>query len=238
MSEWTTHLEFEEGTSSKFWRARVEGKTLYVNYGKIGSNGQTQVKDFADPAAAKAEYDKLVRDKRKKGYQDPAGGAASAKGADDDARDDADDADAADSDDADSDDSDAGDDGDDGDDDEPAPAARKAAAKPTAAAAKPAAAAAKPTAAAAKPAAAAAKPAAAAAKPATSVAKPAAPAPPSVPGHRLVLEAGNRKALATLYLDGKTVRMDSSETFGSPEAAAKAFERLNKLLGGEGYKPG
>jgi predicted DNA-binding WGR domain protein len=49
MSDWTVSLEFEEGTSSKFWRARVEGKTLYVNYGKIGSNGQTQVKDFADP---------------------------------------------------------------------------------------------------------------------------------------------------------------------------------------------
>ena len=53
MSDWTVHLEFEEGTSSKFWRARVEGKTLYVNYGKIGSNGQTQVKDFGDPAAAR-----------------------------------------------------------------------------------------------------------------------------------------------------------------------------------------
>jgi predicted DNA-binding WGR domain protein len=38
MADWTVHLEFEEGTSSKFWRARVEGKTLYVNYGKIGSN--------------------------------------------------------------------------------------------------------------------------------------------------------------------------------------------------------
>ena len=65
MSDWTVHLEFEEGNSSKFWRARVEGKTLYVNYGKIGSNGQTQVKDLADPAAAKKEYDKLVAEKRR-----------------------------------------------------------------------------------------------------------------------------------------------------------------------------
>src|SRR5215831_13815486 len=72
MSDWTVHLEFEEGTSSKFWRARVEGKTLYVNYGKIGSNGQTQVKDLSDPAAARAEYDKLVLEKRKKGYVDAA----------------------------------------------------------------------------------------------------------------------------------------------------------------------
>lgn len=74
MSDWTVHLEFEEGTSSKFWRARVEGKTLYVNYGKIGSNGQTQVKQLGDPDAAEAEYEKLVREKRKKGYVDAGGG--------------------------------------------------------------------------------------------------------------------------------------------------------------------
>ncbi len=74
MSDWTVSLEFEEGTSSKFWRARVDGKTLYVNYGKIGSAGQTQVKDFADSATAAKEYDKLVKEKRKKGYVDAGGG--------------------------------------------------------------------------------------------------------------------------------------------------------------------
>jgi predicted DNA-binding WGR domain protein len=186
MTEWTVHLEFAEGTSSKFWRARVEGKTLYVNYGKIGSNGQTQVKDLGDPAAAKAEYEKLVRDKRKKGYEDAAsGGEGEGADADDDA--DADDADDA------------------GDDDEPAPPTKKAAPKP--AASKPA-----------------------AGKPAASAA--------SAPGHRLVLEAGNRTVEATLYLDGSTVRMDSRETYASPEAATRAFERLNRMLGGEGYKPG
>src|SRR5688500_18761489 len=81
MSDWTVHLEFEEGTSSKFWRARVEGRTLYVNYGKIGSAGQTQVKDFATPDLADKEYGKLVREKRKKGYVDAgAGGAGSGGG--------------------------------------------------------------------------------------------------------------------------------------------------------------
>src|SRR6185295_866795 len=74
MTDWTVHLEFAEGSSSKFWRARVEGKTLYVNYGKIGSAGQTQVKELASAAEAQKEYDKLVRDKRKKGYTDMAGG--------------------------------------------------------------------------------------------------------------------------------------------------------------------
>ena len=28
MSNWTVHLEFQEGTSSKFWRARVEDGTI------------------------------------------------------------------------------------------------------------------------------------------------------------------------------------------------------------------
>jgi predicted DNA-binding WGR domain protein len=74
MSDWTVHLEFEEGTSSKFWRARVEGKSLFVNYGKIGSAGQTQVKQFASPDVAQAEYEKLVREKRRKGYVDSGGG--------------------------------------------------------------------------------------------------------------------------------------------------------------------
>jgi predicted DNA-binding WGR domain protein len=78
MSDWTVHLEFEEGSSRKFWRARVEGKTLYVNYGKIGSAGQTQVKDLADPAAARKEYDKLVAEKRRKGYVDAGTGGSPA----------------------------------------------------------------------------------------------------------------------------------------------------------------
>ena len=84
MSDWTVHLEFEEGTSSKFWRARVEGHTLYVNYGKIGSAGQTQVKDFPSDDAAEKEYDKLVREKRKKGYVDAGGGGGGGGDVDDD----------------------------------------------------------------------------------------------------------------------------------------------------------
>ena len=178
MSEWTVHLEFEEGTSSKFWRARVEGKTLYVNYGKIGSAGQTQVKDFGDGGSAQKEYDKLVREKRKKGYVDSGGGG----GGDDD--------------------EDVNEDDDGGDEDEEEEAPR---AKP-------------------------------APRPAPAPA-PAATARPSG-GLRLVLEAGSRKVETHLHLDGKTVRMDSLESYASPEAAKKAYERLRKVLGGEGYKEG
>lgn len=191
MSDWTIHLEFDEGTSSKFWRARVEGKTLYVNYGKIGANGQTQVKDLGDPAAAQAEYDKLVREKRKKGYHDGTAGAAPAPSPDDAG-----------------DDEDADDDGEEADE-EVTVLAKRPSGKSAAAAKAPAA-----------------KPAAA---------KPAAP---SVPGHRMVLDAGSRKVETTLYLDGSSLRMDSHETYATPDAAKKAFERLKKMLAGEGYKDG
>jgi len=184
MSEWTVQLEFEEGTSSKFWRARVEGKTLYVNYGKIGSNGQTQVKDFANGDGAQKEYDKLVREKRKKGYADSGEGGG---GGDEDEDDGAE----------------GGDDDEGGDDEEEAPR------KPTKAAA-----------------------------PAPSKPAPAAAAAGRRPDAKLVLEAGNRKVETSLYLDGKTVRMDANESYSSPEAAKKAFERLKKTLIGEGYKEG
>jgi hypothetical protein len=42
----------------------------------------------------------------------------------------------------------------------------------------------------------------------------------------------------TLYLDGATVQMDSRETYGSAEAAKKAFDRLKQLLASDGYKEG
>ena len=130
MSNWTVHLEFEEGTSSKFWRARVEGATLYVNYGKIGSAGQTQVKDFGTGDLAQKEYDKLVREKRKKGYVDAGSGGGGGGG---------------DADDGDVDDDEVNDDreDDDEDDEDPAPRAKRpqvpnpasaAAARPAAAA--------------------------------------------------------------------------------------------------------
>src|SRR5262245_13577751 len=174
MSDWTVHLEFEEGTSSKFWRARVEGQTLYVNYGKIGSAGQTQVKDFGSPALATKEYDKLVREKRKKGYVDQGGGGGGGDVDEDEVNDDVEP---------------------DDEDDDDAPAVR----------------------------------------PAPRPVAPAAP-PPRPPGTRLLLETGSRKVETYISLDGKTVRMESIETYASPEAAKKAHERLRKMLAGEGYK--
>ena len=178
MADWTVQLEFEEGTSSKFWRARTEGGTLYVNYGKIGSAGQTQVKDLGDAGAATKEYNKLVAEKRKKGYTDAGGGGG---GGDEDEDTDADD-------------------GDDEDEDD----APKKPAKAT-------------------------PPPPPPPKAAVATGRPAS-------ATKLSLDAGARKIETYVWLDGTTVHMDSTESYANPEAAKKAFERLKKALGGEGYK--
>ncbi|MBA3503688.1 MAG: WGR domain-containing protein [Myxococcota bacterium] len=65
--------EFQEGSSSKFWEINLLGKSFTTKFGKIGSNGQTKLKEHSTDAAAKAEYDKLIAEKTKKGYK-PAGG--------------------------------------------------------------------------------------------------------------------------------------------------------------------
>lgn len=75
--------EFSEGTSNKFWEINLSGKSFTTTYGKIGTSGQTTIKQFKSDAEAKKEYDKLIAEKVKKGYQ-PADGAGGASADDDD----------------------------------------------------------------------------------------------------------------------------------------------------------
>lgn len=74
--------EFSEGTSNKFWEINLSGKSFTTTYGKIGTSGQTTIKQFKSDAEAKKEYDKLIAEKVKKGYQSANGSGGSA--ADDD----------------------------------------------------------------------------------------------------------------------------------------------------------
>ena len=62
--------EFSEGTSNKFWQIDLSGKSFTTTYGKIGTAGQTTVKSYKTDAEAKKEYDKLVAEKTKKGYEE------------------------------------------------------------------------------------------------------------------------------------------------------------------------
>jgi uncharacterized protein (TIGR02996 family) len=73
-------LEFKEGTSSKFWELAIDGSAYNVRWGRIGSNGQEKRFSFPTSAKAQAEADKLIAEKKKKGYQETGGkGGASAK---------------------------------------------------------------------------------------------------------------------------------------------------------------
>lgn len=77
---WTVSLTFSDDRSNKFWRARIDGNTMHVNYGRVGTDGQTQVKEFKSSSEAQAALEKQAKSKRKKGYEDDgtAGGDAPA----------------------------------------------------------------------------------------------------------------------------------------------------------------
>jgi len=64
------YFEFTDEKSSKFWEINLEGTSVTVRFGRIGTNGQTQTKTFPDAAAAKKHHDKLVEEKTGKGYEE------------------------------------------------------------------------------------------------------------------------------------------------------------------------
>ena len=66
-------FEFVDSTSNKFWEVDVKGKTLNVTFGKIGTKGASKPKDFATPEKAKAEMEKLIKEKTGKGYMEIGG---------------------------------------------------------------------------------------------------------------------------------------------------------------------
>ncbi|HCJ9918170.1 TPA: WGR and DUF4132 domain-containing protein [Escherichia coli] len=59
---------YQDEKSHKFWAVEQQGNELHINWGKVGSNGQSQVKSFADAAAAEKAELKLIAEKTKKGY--------------------------------------------------------------------------------------------------------------------------------------------------------------------------
>ena len=71
-------FEFSDSTSNKFWEVEVKSKTLNVTFGKIGTKGQSKPKDFATPEKAKAEMEKLIKEKTGKGYVEVGGKAVKA----------------------------------------------------------------------------------------------------------------------------------------------------------------
>lgn len=62
------YFEFRDEKSEKFWEISASDRDVTVRYGRIGTQGQTQVKSFSDAAAAQKHAIKLIDEKTGKGY--------------------------------------------------------------------------------------------------------------------------------------------------------------------------
>lgn len=71
MAEEKTYLELSEsdGASHKFYEVIVNDTEVSIRYGRIGDQGQSQVKTYPTPEKAKAEAAKKINEKLKKGYE-------------------------------------------------------------------------------------------------------------------------------------------------------------------------
>ncbi|EHR8838467.1 WGR domain-containing protein, partial [Escherichia coli] len=63
---------YQDDKSHKFWAVEQQGNELHISWGKVGTNGQSQVKSFADAATAEKAELKLIAEKTKKGYVEDA----------------------------------------------------------------------------------------------------------------------------------------------------------------------
>jgi uncharacterized protein YfeS len=59
---------FQDEKSDKFWRIEYVGNAYAVNYGKTGTTGKYQLKEFDSPEKCEKEAQKLIASKTKKGY--------------------------------------------------------------------------------------------------------------------------------------------------------------------------
>ncbi|MFF2961563.1 WGR and DUF4132 domain-containing protein [Streptomyces sp. NPDC057963] len=70
--------EYVEGSASKFWETETEGPVVTVRYGRCGSDGRTQTKEYPSAEAAAAQVLRTIAEKEKKGYREVGASAVSA----------------------------------------------------------------------------------------------------------------------------------------------------------------
>ena len=61
-------FEFIEGNQAKFWEVTRRGSSVTVASGRIGGAAKTRTKQLTDYMAAEQEFDRLIRDKLRRGY--------------------------------------------------------------------------------------------------------------------------------------------------------------------------
>jgi uncharacterized protein (TIGR02996 family) len=69
---------YTDEKSNKFWNIDLQGDRFTLTFGRVGSKGQTQTKDFPDAQQARKAHDKLVAEKLGKGYVETTSAAAPA----------------------------------------------------------------------------------------------------------------------------------------------------------------
>ncbi|MEH0936392.1 DUF4132 domain-containing protein [Micromonospora psammae] len=65
-------FDYVSGSAAKFWQVERSGATVTVSYGRIGSQGRTQVREFGSAEDATAHVDKLIAEKLRKRYVESA----------------------------------------------------------------------------------------------------------------------------------------------------------------------
>ena len=67
-----TYLEFKDKKSDKFWEITLTENEFTTRYGKIGTQGTSKIKSFETPEKALKAAQKLIAQKKGKGYVEPA----------------------------------------------------------------------------------------------------------------------------------------------------------------------
>lgn len=62
------YFTYKDEKSDKFWSIEIQGLLVTVVFGKIGTAGNTNVKEYFKEEDAKKDADKLIQEKLKKGY--------------------------------------------------------------------------------------------------------------------------------------------------------------------------
>ncbi len=63
-------FQFRQGASDKFWKIAVKGCDTIIVFGRSGTKGSTVTKSFESPERAQREANKLVAEKKRKGYME------------------------------------------------------------------------------------------------------------------------------------------------------------------------
>jgi predicted DNA-binding WGR domain protein len=66
----TRYFEFTDGKSNKFWEITLHVDRHSVRFGRIGSKGQEVTRSFSGVQQARADFERLIRQKVAKGYRE------------------------------------------------------------------------------------------------------------------------------------------------------------------------